>query len=225
MHMQIKALPRPSAPLIVAILALVAALAGSAIAGSNSSPGAITKKQVKKLAKKQIDRLVPALVNERIDQRAPGLSVANAVRAGSAANAENAATAGTATSAQRADTFNPDATLRSGETLTGVWAVAGGTGASAPDAIPFTPQLAANLGAGAVHRLAPGNTSAACPGPGTATEGNLCVYERASIAANFNTISNPETGSNGANRRGAVIQYNASAANGYADGTWAVTAP
>ena len=119
--------------------------------------------------------------------------------------------------------FTASSTLRPGETLTGVWAIAGGVSASAPDAIPFAPQLPTSLSAGAVHRLAPSTTSADCPGPGLAAAGNLCVYERASANAAFNTIADPATGDNGANRRGAVIEYTTSASNGYADGTWAVT--
>lgn len=176
---------------------------GTAIAGSNAAKD-LTKKRVKKVAAKQIGKLVPDLVDKGIDRRAPGLSVA---------------------SAQRADSFDPSASLRSGETLTGVWAVGGGLNENAPDAISFVPQLPVALGGGAVHRLTSGATSAACPGPGSAAPGNLCVYERAAAAVNFNTIADPGTGGNGANRRGAVIQYIGTASNGYADGTWAVTAP
>jgi hypothetical protein len=50
------------------------------------------------------------------------------------------------------------------------------------------------------------------------------VYERASSAATFNAITNPGDG-NGADRRGAVINYFTTGASGYADGSWAVTAP
>jgi len=58
---------RPSPAIVVAVLALVAALAGSAVAGSDvQSSAALNKKKVKKIAKKQINKL------------APGLSVANA---------------------------------------------------------------------------------------------------------------------------------------------------
>jgi hypothetical protein len=121
--------------------------------------------------------------------------------------------------------FNANTSLGSGETLAGVWAVAGGMSSNAPDAIQFAPQLPTALGPGAVHRLAPGGTSSLCPGQGQAAAGQLCVYERASANASFNTIADPANGDNGANRRGAVIEYTTSAANGYADGTWAVTAP
>ena len=56
----------PSPALIVAALALVAALAGTAVAGPDAGTSALSKKKVKKIATKQINKL------------APGLSVANA---------------------------------------------------------------------------------------------------------------------------------------------------
>jgi hypothetical protein len=122
--------------------------------------------------------------------------------------------------------FTASTSLRPGETLTGVWAISGGPG-NAASVIQFAPQLPADLGAGAVHRLAPAATSTACPGQGVAAAGQLCVYERASGSATFNVISNPAVAgaNNGANRRGAKISYITSDGAGFADGSWAVTAP
>jgi hypothetical protein len=57
---------RPSSAIAVAVLALVAALAGTALAGPQATTSAINKKKVKKIASKQIHKL------------APDLSVANA---------------------------------------------------------------------------------------------------------------------------------------------------
>jgi hypothetical protein len=50
---------RPSPALIVAVVALVAALAGTAIAGPGASSSAITKAKVKKVANKQINKQKP----------------------------------------------------------------------------------------------------------------------------------------------------------------------
>jgi len=61
---------RPSPAIIVAVLALVAALGGTALAGSEVHSSAVTKKKVKKLARKVADK--------QITRRAPGLSVASA---------------------------------------------------------------------------------------------------------------------------------------------------
>jgi hypothetical protein len=66
---------RHSPTIIVAALALVAALAGTALAGPDADTSAINKKKVKKIAKKQINKL------------APGLSVASAQTANTASSA------------------------------------------------------------------------------------------------------------------------------------------
>ncbi len=83
---------RPSPGVVVAILALVAALAGTAVA-QEATTSALTKKKVKKI------------VDKRINKLAPGLSVANAdnaTNAQNAENAENAQNAENATNAQNA---------------------------------------------------------------------------------------------------------------------------
>ena len=124
--------------------------------------------------------------------------------------------------------FDANATLRPGETLTGVWAVGGGPSSGFNNlaaAIQFAPQLPAALGAGAVHRIAPGSSSAQCPGQGEAAPGAFCLYERTSNFVSFNTITDAATGANGANRRGAVAYYIGTGPGAIADGTWAVTAP
>jgi hypothetical protein len=76
---------RPSPAMIVAIVALIAALGGSAVAG-----GVLNKKKAKKIA------------NNVVTQRAPGLSVASAKSADSATNATNATNANNATNATNA---------------------------------------------------------------------------------------------------------------------------
>jgi hypothetical protein len=81
---------RPSPGIVVAVLALVAALAGTAIAGTPATTSAINKKKVKKIATKQINKL------------APTLSVASADTAGSADTATTADTAANAQSASNA---------------------------------------------------------------------------------------------------------------------------
>ena len=107
-----------------------------------------------------------------------------------------------------------------------MWAVAGGNNQDLATAIQFSPQLPAALSASAVHRIASGGSTTDCPGMGQAAPGQLCIYERATADVIFNTVGDPATGSNGANRRGAEIEY-IGAASGvpFADGTWAVRAP
>jgi hypothetical protein len=72
----------PSPAMVVGVVALSLAVAGSAVAGTDGLNREITKSKVKKISKKQAKKQIEAL--------APGLSVANAENA---ANAANAATA------------------------------------------------------------------------------------------------------------------------------------
>jgi hypothetical protein len=51
---------RPSPAIIVAALALVAALAGTAVAGPQATSSAINKKKVKKIARKQANKAIDA---------------------------------------------------------------------------------------------------------------------------------------------------------------------
>jgi hypothetical protein len=74
---------RPSPAMIVSIIALVFALAGTGVA-SVATISALSKKDKKK---------VKNIANNQINQRAPGLSVASAKNADNAANATNATNA------------------------------------------------------------------------------------------------------------------------------------
>jgi len=62
----------PSPAIAVAVLALVAAVAGTAVAGEPASTSKLTTKKVKKIAKKQ--------AKKQITKLAPGLSVASAAQ-------------------------------------------------------------------------------------------------------------------------------------------------
>jgi hypothetical protein len=81
----------------LAVTALVAALAGTALAGPDATISELSKKKVKRVATKQatkqVNALAPALADAQIDRRAPDLSVANAANAGTAATAQAAANA------------------------------------------------------------------------------------------------------------------------------------
>ena len=83
--MSISMRSRLSPAMIVAVVALSLALAGSAVAGTDAIDKAINKSKVKTIAKKQ--------ASKQIDEKAPGLSVANAVNAQNATTAVNGAAA------------------------------------------------------------------------------------------------------------------------------------
>jgi hypothetical protein len=69
----------PSPALIVAVVALVAALAGTAIADPGASSSKITKAKVKKVANKQINKRLPIETSELADNAvtAPKLAAIN----------------------------------------------------------------------------------------------------------------------------------------------------
>jgi hypothetical protein len=91
--------------MLVAGAALVAALAGTAIADPLAIKSVLNKKE-----KKQVTNISRNQANLLIDQRAPGLSVAHAGTADSAASASNAANAANATDAAHADQADNAAT-------------------------------------------------------------------------------------------------------------------
>jgi hypothetical protein len=103
---------RLSPAIVVGVLALVAGLAGTTLAADPAAnTGALSKKKVKKIAKKQATR--------QINKLAPGLSVAHADTADTASSADTASTADTANrfggmTARRIDQF----TLVNGGTRT-----------------------------------------------------------------------------------------------------------
>ena len=68
---------RPSPAIVVAILALVAGLAGTAVAGPDASTSVNkkkTKKIAKKQAKKQVNRLAPGIAEREVNRLAPGIA-------------------------------------------------------------------------------------------------------------------------------------------------------
>jgi hypothetical protein len=81
---------RPSPGLLVGVLALVAAVAGTAVAGPGATTSKLTKKKVVQIADQEINKL------------APGLSVAHAESANTATHADSATSADKAASADSA---------------------------------------------------------------------------------------------------------------------------
>ncbi len=70
---------RPSPAILIAVLALIAAVAGTAVAGPDASTS-LSKKATKKTAKK--------VANKQIKKKAPGLHVNSATNATNATNAD-----------------------------------------------------------------------------------------------------------------------------------------
>ena len=145
---------RPSPALIVAVLALSIAVAGTAVAGvaTISVLDKQEKKQVKKISKKQ--------ANKRITKRASSLNVNSA---------KTAATANPVAYALVSSTGTVDAASSKGITQANVYKPAVPTGRFCFRGLPFTPKAGnatADGGGGTVDQYAqfaiPGSDSAQC---------------------------------------------------------------
>ena len=101
---------------LIASVALVAVVAGTALAGSEAQTSALTKSKVKKI------------VREQVAQLAPGLHVASADRATTADTAASAETATAADTATRADTATTAQTAGNADALGGRAASGFGSG-------------------------------------------------------------------------------------------------
>ena len=84
---------RPSPAIVLAVIALVFAMAGSAIAGTDALSSKITKSKVKKIAKKQINKAAPGLDVKSAKTADKATNADNATNAANAANATNATNA------------------------------------------------------------------------------------------------------------------------------------
>jgi hypothetical protein len=138
---------RPSAAMIVAVLALCMSVAGTAVAaGVFTSP---EKKAIKKIAKKQ--------ANKRITARAGSLSVANAVTSNGPAAYANVSTAGTVVATQTRGVANTNIT----NPTAGHYCFKG---------LPAYKTAMATLSSGATPQNS--HTSTGVPGPGSPCAGN-----------------------------------------------------
>jgi hypothetical protein len=201
---------------VVATMALVFAMGGSAIAASHyliDSTRQINPKVLKKLRGNAGKRGATGT------QGSPGLKGEAGAKGEPGLKGEQGA-AGPLL-----------ASLPSGKTLTGVYEIdstSGGTAAIAGGSISFEFPLASAPNSKII--LQGESPSAECPGSPAAPQaqpGFLCVYEeghqhRASLGS-----FNPETGLAGAGVGGAglVLESEALAGSFYDDGAWAITAP
>ena len=118
--------------------------------------------------------------------------------------------------------------LASGQTETGVWAMAGGSSTTGllNTVVTFRPRLPAALGPANTNFA--GNTPTAnCPqvNPPKAAANELCFYLTGGSGGTFNNIVDPGTNMAGANQDGAEINFTLSGSTAIERGTWAYTAP
>ncbi len=118
--------------------------------------------------------------------------------------------------------------LQSGQNETGLYSVTGGpAGVYMGDAVNFRIPLESDLPSANVSFI-PNSTSytTACPGPGEALRGQLCVYQTLNQSTTFEGIVNPYAALPGASKYGfEVYCYAGSSTYSFSYGTWTVTAP
>lgn len=125
--------------------------------------------------------------------------------------------------------FTITTTLKSGQNETGDYAAFGsanGTTTNMAADVNFRIPLSKGLPIANLTLIYAGSPySIACPGPGRAAAGHLCVYEtsgggRALVAAPYDPA-----GPGGEVEYGFILFFSVEAASGYSYGSWTVTAP
>jgi hypothetical protein len=122
--------------------------------------------------------------------------------------------------------FTINTTLQPGQNETGVYSAASGTTGFFVGTVNFRIPLSANLpGANVTFIPFGGTTTTACPGPGIAAPGQLCVYEGGGVGYTFYGIVNPATNLLGASRWGFTIFFTGTTTTCWTLGSWTVAAP
>jgi hypothetical protein len=237
---------RPSPALVVAFVALLVALGGTAYAGFSVPKNSVGTKQLKNGAVTTSKIKNGTVTKSKINTS--GLTVPNALfanSAGSAGSATNATNATNATHATGADTatnsqqlggvaaasyLRVGGTLQPGVTEAGDWGVGVNATASEHYYPVATFPVPLPNGVDFNHTIAVSGPSAThCPGAGQADSGYLCVYLGDTL--NINAVSdgnifNPELtgGPGGSGRFGFSIALTATATgSSFGGGSFAVT--
>jgi len=203
--MQKRRLKAPSPALMISLIALFVALGGTTYAATSLPANSVGTKQLQKNAVTAPKIKKGAVTASKIN--AKGLSVPNA----------------TALGGHAASFFSP-ATLRSGQSESGVWVAGGGSssGGFLGYGVAFPTPLAAPLDASHVVYRASG-TDANCAGIGHAAPGYLCVY--ASFAQHVTAAIFDHAGLGGSDPYGFFLGLTVTAHPALAYGSWTVTAP
>lgn len=116
--------------------------------------------------------------------------------------------------------------LASGHTETGAWAVSGGMPNFLVEAIDFYPTLPGPVPVADESFLVEGASSTACPAPGRAAPGHLCVYETLGSSTEFLSFQSPtDPSSHSADPAGVILYLRPEATSAATRGTWSYSAP
>lgn len=186
---------RPSPSMVVALIALVVALGGTAVAAG--------------------------LVNgdSLISQHSlSGNRLRNHTLTGKQINLRKL---GTVPSASGLSTLPPGHS-ESGFYAT---ASGGGASGYIAEGITFPQPLAAAIPTGNVEWHTAGTTSSSCPGPGRAARNHVCLYDNEQLGVSLCCIYDFAEDDPAADRNGFIAYWYPSAADAYVSGEWTVTAP
>jgi hypothetical protein len=225
---------RPSAAMIVSIIALVVALGGTGYAAVALPRNSVGTKQLKKRAVTSAKLKAGAVNGSKVsDDSLAGTdilesSLAKVPSATSADSASHAADSGKLGGVAASRYVRPGSTLASGDTEVGAFGASAPNGSSGTSAITFVPKLPGQVPFANVHDLAVGATSAECPGPRQAAAGHLCFYTGLNFSMTLSCHASPFGNScNGfpIEPEGVVLHFSSTNALGTVRGNWAYTAP
>jgi hypothetical protein len=218
----------------IALLALFLALGGTSFAAANAlAPNSVGTKQLKKNAVTRAKIKKDSVNGAKVARNS--LTGADILESsfGKVPSAGSADTATTATTAGNADHLGGVAssgyarsTLPSGQTESGVYAVAGlAAGSRLVEGVQFAIPLAAALNSSHVEFRANSAPSTNCPGVGQAKAGYLCVYESdfAHRTVVSDSVSNHLVNA-GADAYGFMVWLVAADVDGWSTGSWTVKA-
>ena len=229
-------LRRPSPALLISIIALVAATAGTSYAALELPKDSVGAREVRKNAIRSAELKNGSVALKDLSARARAQLGAGA--AGQAGDRGPQGTPGAqgerGPQGERGAPGDPASmptSLPSGRTLQGVYAnqlVADEAGV--PVRAPVTFQLPVTTSPTVTVMASGAAPSAACPGTvgePAAAPGNLCIYERSrSNAGSAPQAFAPSEGEVGTDPYGFMVRTTSAAAGQvYISGTWAVTAP
>lgn len=209
---------RPSASMVVALLALVLATTGTAVAATKLVSG-------DKLIKKH------SLSGNRLRKHTLTGQQINLGKLGIVPNAAHASSASTATSASTASTADGLSTLPSGHSESGIFS-AGGANATTPSpgyigyGLTYSRPLAAPISDSNIIDVQSGTSAPHCAGFGQADPGYLCLYdtENNGVASGYGYSDDP-TVLQQSPSIGVVMYWQVTGADAYVGGEWTVTAP
>jgi hypothetical protein len=228
--------PFGKAGLIVACLALIAALGGTAFAAAKLN--STQKKEVEKISKKFAGKPGAAGATGPAGPAGPTAPAGAAGKEGPQGKEGVPGKEGLQGKEGKAGKTGFTATLPAGETETGTWAAPSASttlGILEWGSISFPIPLSAGLAPANVHYVTEaeqtGTPPSQCSGNAEepeAAEGNLCVYEGPHSSpvggAEEAHLKKPGANAGGASVAGALVEIEQATAGDYFNGSWAVTA-